>query len=126
MYIIIMPKDINQYSKERDELLLKIFDILKVTKKNEYLIFNINELDKNIDMQNEILELEPLMKKYFYYSRWSYYSSEKVKTKVKNKPLSLIKSILKDMNYECISKRYINKESSTMERVYYIFKGNLK
>jgi len=115
-----MPKDISKYSKEREEILLKIFNILGINEHNNN--FELKKIDEDIEMQNKILELEPDIKKYFNCSRWSCYASSNVKKKY----LSLIRYVLKTMNYDIISKRkMINKVTYKKETYYYVIKQNV-
>lgn len=119
MYIIIMPKDISKYSKEREEILLKIFNILGINEHNNH--FEIKKIDEDIEMQNKILELEPDIKKYFNCGNWTCNKYE-----AKRKYLSFIRYILRDMNYSLISKRkMIDKTTYKKETHYYIFKESI-
>ena len=86
-----MPKNIEQFKEERQNILTKLLDILEINDKNK--IFSLHDLDINIDKQNAILNLEKDIKKYFVCSKWSYFNQ---KTKgFKRNYLSLIKSVLK-------------------------------
>ena len=90
-----MPKKIDNYDKERNELLERLLNILEIDEINNTL--SINKIDKDIDKQNKILDLELEIKKYFYYSQWSCFKST---FKPKRRWLSIIKNLMKAMNYK--------------------------
>ena len=88
-----MPKTINKYINERKELLQKIFNILVVTENNKMV--SLKKLDEDKNKQQNIMELENDIKKYFICSRWAYFSNKT--RKFKRDYLSLIKAIMKDL-----------------------------
>jgi hypothetical protein len=92
-----MPKQVNKYDKERKEVLNKMFQILGINESNNK--FLLHELDADIDKQNQILELEPDIKKYFICGSWSCFRTPDIK----RKPLSIIKCLLKEMDYVVLS-----------------------
>lgn len=105
-----MPKSIDKYDHERNELLQKLYNILEITHENNK--FSLKELDQNIEKQNAIIELENDVKKYFIITGWGYFSNKKRESK--RKFLSLIKCIVKAMNVQMItSPVVINKECNT-------------
>ncbi len=89
-----MPKTIQNYTNERNELLQKMFNILGISKENNMI--SLKKMDENIELQNQILELIPDIKKFFLCSRWSCFNNTTIE--VKRVYLSLIKYIMKDMN----------------------------
>ena len=89
-----MPKTIDKYIVERQELLQKIFNILEITENNK--MFSLKKLDENEDKQKSILDLENDIKKYFLCSKWTYFNNKN--REIKRSYLSLIKAIMKDMN----------------------------
>jgi hypothetical protein len=89
-----MPKTIQNYTNERNELLQKMFNILEISK--EHNTISLNKLDSDSEKQQKILDLIPDIKKYFLCSRWSYFSNQH--TDFKRSYLSLIKSVLKAMD----------------------------
>ena len=102
------------YENQRNELINQLFKILNIDLDNNLNFFYLHDLDKNIDMQTQILNLEEDIKKYFVAGAWACFSHSDIKRKV----LSIIRNIIKEMNYELFSKRkLINKISHT---IYYI------
>lgn len=88
-----LKNKIGRFTEERKEILNKILNIIGITETNR--IFYSHVLDNNISAQNEILNLLDNIAKYFSISMWPAYKPDKVMTK---KYLSIIKSVLKDMN----------------------------
>ncbi len=105
-----MPKTIQNYTNERNELLQKIINILGISKENNMI--SLKKMDENIELQNKILELIPDIKKYFLCSRWSYFSNQH--TDFKRSYLSLIKSVLKSMDINIKSKIITRKLSENI------------
>lgn len=89
-----MPKIIENYTKERKEVLQKIFNILEITDTNKS--FSLKKMDEDKIKQQNITDLEHDIKKYFVCSRWTYFSNKKRLSK--RKYLSLIKAISKELN----------------------------
>ncbi len=85
-----MPKVVDKYDKERLEVLHKIFNILGINENNNK--FLLHELDNDKKKQEEILALEPEIKKYFICGKWSCFKNE-----MKRIALSYIKHVVKDM-----------------------------
>jgi hypothetical protein len=114
-----MPKSIDKYDHERNELLQKLLNILEIKPENNK--FSLKELDGNIEKQNAIIELESDVKKYFLCSRWSYFSNKN--RNFKRNYLSLIKTLCKQMNVKLITstmtKKYDNNTTES-ETYYYI------
>ena len=110
----------DKYIKERLEILKKIFSLLDFNENNN--TFYLSDLDKNESLQKGILELETEIKKYFASSTWSGFSNINVKRKV----LSIIRNLIKDMNYSIIPKRIFRKKEdiSYRDTIYYIIKEN--
>jgi len=94
-----MPKRVDKYDKERMDILQKMFNILDINENNN--TFLLHELDNNDEKQKQILELEPEIKRYFICSSWSCFKDPNIKRKY----LSLIKHMLKYMNYNIYSVR---------------------
>ena len=97
-----------KYSLERQELLEKFYKILGVTTDNREIF--INELDNDPDKKRNILELSSDVRKYFNASNWLVFSKKHV-----SRPyMSLLKSVLKDMDIEFHPiKKIVKKDGKT-------------
>lgn len=107
-----MPKNVDKYDNERNELLQKLYNILEITPDNN--IFSLKELDENIGKQNKIIELENDIKKYFICSKWTYFSHKN--RECKRNYLSLIKAMLKSMNVKLNTSIIINKNDNNTSK----------
>jgi hypothetical protein len=105
------------YTEERQIILNKILEILNIN--NENKLFYLYELDADVKKQNEILELELDIKKYFNSCSWACF----VKPNMKRKFLSIIKKIMKVMNCNMIAKRKLIKigDSEKHQETFYYF-----
>ncbi len=113
-----MPKSIANYEKERYELVKKMLDILEVNESNNML--SLQKLDENQEKQNKILELVEEIKKYFICSKWSYFSNKKLD--FKRNYLSLIKSVMKDIDVKMYSAfLHIKKDKKIVCETFYVF-----
>ncbi len=109
-----MPKKIDKYYNERKEVFDKLLNIIGKT-------FYLHDLDNNIDKQGKIMELVANIKKYFICSRWTCFCKENIKREY----LSIIRYVIKDMNYNMISSRAnIQKEDGSFihATLYHIIK----
>jgi len=108
------------YVENRIHILNKLFIILNINENNN--TFFLADLDRDIDKQNEILELVVDIKKYFACSKWPCFYDCNIKRKV----LSIIKNVIKKMNYHIISKRKFRKNVDIVYRdtIYYLIKNN--
>lgn len=104
-----MPKKVDSYVKERNEILNKIFNILEINQNNNK--FMLDSLESNIEKQNKIFELESDIKKVFICSRWTCF----IKPDMKRRYLSIVKYVLKEMGFNIlpIRKRVSNNERDT-------------
>jgi len=114
-----MPKTIDKYTIERNNILQKILEILEISENNN--LFSLKKLDENETKIKQIMDIEPDIKKYFLCSRWNYYSNKK--REFKRNYLSLIKAVMKDLNVKMISSTLIRKidNNKTKSETYYIF-----
>ncbi len=87
-----MPKKVELYNEERQNIINKLFEILEINNNNNF--FSLQKLDEDIEKQKQILDLEPDIKKFFNCSRWTCIN----KKNVQRKWLSIIKYLFKDMN----------------------------
>jgi len=113
-------KKSDKFTNNQFDILNKIFDILDINDNNN--TFFLSDLDNNIKLQNNILELENDIKTYFACSTWASFSNYNVKRKV----LSIIRNLIKNMDYCVISKRKFRKKDNISYRdtIYYIIKNN--
>ena len=114
-----MPKTIDKYIVERQELLQKIYNILEITENNK--MFSLKKLDENEDKQKSILNLENDIKKYFLCSKWTYFNNKN--REFKRSYLSLIKAIMKDMKIQMIASTIVKKtdDNKTKSETIYLF-----
>jgi hypothetical protein len=94
-----MPKKVDQYDNERKEIVCKLFNLLGINDINN--MFSLHKIDNDDILQENILALEPEIKKYFLCSRWPCFR----KDYVDRKWLSMVKNIFKDMKYQIISSK---------------------
>lgn len=114
-----MPKTIDKYTIERNDILQKLLNILEISDTNK--TFSLKNLDENDTKQKLIIELESDIKKYFLCSRWTYFSNKNREFKCSY--LSLIKAIMKDLNIQMTSSTLIKKtnDNKTKCETFYIF-----
>jgi len=112
----------DMYTKEREVILNKIFEILNINENNN--TFFLSDLDSDKKIQNNILELESDIRRYFVCCQWACFNNKNIKRKV----LSIIKNIVKIMEYSMISNRKFRKIENSKERyrdtIYYFIKNN--
>jgi hypothetical protein len=94
-----MPKTVEQYTEERKETAKKMLSILGINEDNK--MFSLQKLDEDLEKQKKIMDLIEEIKKYFLYSRWSYFGNKK--KEFKRAYLSIIKYLMKDMNIKMYS-----------------------
>ena len=92
-----MPKKIDKFINERNEIFTKLLGILNIT--NESNKFYLHELDASEEKQKQIMNLVTEIKKYFICSTWTCFCKDDVKRNY----LSIIKYMMKDMGYKMIS-----------------------
>jgi hypothetical protein len=103
-----MPKQVDKYDKERQDILNKIFSILGLGDNNNK--FSLHKMDGDIEKQKAIIDLEGEIKKYFVCSKWTCFEKE---NKVKRRWLSMIRYIVKYHNYDIISTKKSEKSSES-------------
>jgi hypothetical protein len=108
------------YTNERQIILNKIFEILDINENNN--TFYLGDLDADEEKQNQILELEVDIKKNFVCGSWACFANDNIKRKV----LSIIKNLMKAMNFNMIPKRKLIKKDNISYRdtIYYFIKNN--
>ena len=87
------------YKKEQEEIVDKIVKILDLENKTEYTLY---ELDKNEEIQKQIMELIPEIRKYFSFNGIKAVGEP---NKIKRPWLSIIKHLIKQ-KYNMISLDY--------------------
>lgn len=86
-----------KYEKEKKEVLNKLLKILGIDDNNK--VFFKKDIADNKEKEQQILDLIEDIKKYFNYSRWSYFLKSRPYTDL----ASLVKCVLRDMNIEIVS-----------------------
>lgn len=89
------PHKSSLYKEQKEDVLMKLLDILGIDGDNGFLYLD----DISDDSQIEIFDLIDDVKRYFNYCTWSFFKN----TDDNKKVLPLIKSILKDMGYDVSS-----------------------
>jgi len=87
------------YKKEQEEIVDKIIKILDLENKTEYTLY---ELDKNEEIQKQIMVLIPEIRKYYAFNNMKYVGEP---NKRKRPWLSIIKNLLKT-KYNIVSKDF--------------------
>ena len=87
------------YKKEQEEIVDKIAKILDLENKTEYTLY---ELDKNTDIQKQIMELIPEIRKYYSFNGIKAVGDP---SKIKRPWLSIIKHLIKK-KYNFVSLDY--------------------
>ena len=101
------------YKKEQDEIIDKIITILDLKNKNTYTLY---ELDKNEEIQKNIIELIPEIRKWFSFNGIKAVGEP---SKIKRPWLSIIKHLTKSKyNLESKSFHFKNKEKWVMTQQY--------
>lgn len=107
------------YINERTEILKKIYDIIGIN--DSYRKFYSHELDKDQNKINKILELNDDIIKYFSVSTWT---SFKLNRNISRRHLSIVKSVLNDMNidYDHYSLKVKNEQGKYINTTIHILK----
>ena len=119
-----MPKRVDNYNNERNDLIKELFKILNINDNNN--TFSLKQLDNNSDMQTKILELIPIIKKYFICSKWSCFNQKLLNSE--RLYLSIIRNLLKNMNYIILPVRKHLKDNDNIgyrDTIYYVNKNNM-
>ena len=105
------------YKKEQEDIVDKIVKILDLENKTEYTLY---ELDKNEEIQKQIMELIPEIRKYYSFNG---IKAVVEPTKIKRPWLSIIKHLIKTKyNLESKEYRFFNeKENKYLRTQKYIF-----
>lgn len=105
------------YKKEQEEIVNKIITILDLENKTEYTLY---ELDKNEEIQTQIMTLIPEIRKYYSFNGIKAVGEP---NKIKRPWLSIIKHLTKEKyNLESKEYRFFNeKENKYLRTQKYIF-----
>ena len=101
------------YKKEQDELIDKIIFILDLENKNTYTLY---ELDKNEEIQKQIMELIPEIRKWFSFNGIKAVGEP---TKIKRPWLSIIKHLIKSKyNMESLDYHFTENKKNIRTQMY--------
>jgi hypothetical protein len=104
------------YKKEQEEIVDKIITILDLENKTEYTLY---ELDKNEEIQKQIMELIPEIRKYYSFNGIKAVGEP---NKIKRPWLSIIKHLIKK-KYNMVSLDYhFTEDKSHIRTQKYCFK----
>jgi len=90
-------KDV-KYPNQRNDVLKRLYQIIGVSPTKPY--FRSYEIDFSEEIGNRLIELEPDIQLYFNVGSWSVFRTNK---DISKRSLSLVRSILKDMNIKYTS-----------------------
>jgi hypothetical protein len=109
-------KDI-KYPTQRNEVLRKVYEIIGVSQTKPY--FRSHEIDFSDEIYQQIEKLDPEIQQFFNVSSWTAYKSNNV---VNKRSLSIVRSILKDMNvkYTSATEKLINNPNCKFTTIYTI------
>ena len=109
-------KDI-KYPTQRNEVLRKVYEIIGVSQTKPY--FRSHEIDFSDEIYQQIEILDPEIQQFFNVSSWTAYKSNNV---VNKRSLSIVRSILKDMNvkYTSATEKLINNPNCKFTTIYTI------
>jgi hypothetical protein len=106
-----------KYPTQRNEVLKKVYEIIGVSQTKPY--FRSHEIDFSDDIDQHIENLDTEIQQYFNVSSWTAYKSNNV---VNKRSLSIVRSILKDMNVQFTSatEKLINNPNCKFTTIYTI------
>ena len=101
------------YKKEQDEIIDKIISILDLENKSAYTLY---ELDKNEEIQKQIMELIPEIRKWFSFNGIKAVGEP---SKIKRPWLSIIKNLLKSKyNMESLDYHFTENKKNIRTQMY--------
>lgn len=110
-----------KYKDERKELTKRLLQYLKIDANNK--VFTSFNLDNDEETQKKILDLIPDIEKYYSVSKWNYWRENKKDKKY----LSLIKSLLKDMNVKILAtNKKIKHDNKLINYIQYTLTSDIK
>ena len=106
-----------KYPTQRNEVLGKVYEIIGVSQTKPY--FRSHEIDFSDDIDQQIENLDTEIQQFFNVSSWTAYKSNNV---VNKRSLSIVRSILKDMNVQFTSatEKLINNPNCKFTTIYTI------
>ena len=109
-------KDV-KYPNQRNDVLKRLYQIIGVSPTKPY--FRSHEVDFSDEIANSLSELEQDIQQYFNVGSWTVYRTNK---EVSKRSLSLVRSILKDMNvkYTSGTEKLINNPNCKFTTIYTI------
>jgi hypothetical protein len=107
-----MPKVIKEEDNiKRQEIINTILNILGKKDGETQIIFFLNKIDEDEELQNKIYELEEDIKKYYKAGSWTCFSKDE--SIIKRKWLSMTKYLCKEHNINISSYRKKMKDEET-------------
>jgi hypothetical protein len=101
------------YKKEQDEIIEQIIKILDLENKNTYTLY---ELDKNEEIQKQIMELIPEIRKWFSFNGIKAVGEP---SKIKRPWLSIIKHLIKSKyNMESLDYHFTENKKNIRTQMY--------
>ena len=101
------------YKKEQDEIIDKIITILDLENKNTYTLY---ELDKNEEIQKQIIDLIPEIRKWFSFNGIKAVGEP---SKIKRPWLSIIKHLIKSKyNMESLDYHFTENKKNIRTQMY--------
>ena len=89
-----------QYVNERKEVIMEIYNLLKINEKNK--TFTLYEIENSNEIKSKIEDLDSRIKKYFKVGNWNYYIQKK--NGLTSPIIGLFRAILKDNDIDLTKK----------------------
>ena len=89
-----------QYVNERKEVIMEIYNLLKINEKNK--TFTLYEIENSNEIKSKIDDLDSRIKKYFKVGNWNYYIQKK--NGLTSPIIGLFRAILKDNDIDLTKK----------------------
>lgn len=89
-----------QFINERDEIIKKIYEILKIDDNNK--TFLLYDIENSEEIKNKLSEMDEKIKKFFKVGNWNYYIQKN--NGIQSPTIGLIRALLKDSNIDLTKK----------------------
>jgi hypothetical protein len=89
------------FEKEREKIILKLNEIIKLEEKNNTVIYD--DLVENIELKQYLIDNVELIKKYYSCSGWGYFTTH-LHGNIPKDEVTLMKAIYKSENYKIASR----------------------